>query len=905
MKIAESRNQYWIYSACLAGIFMIALWEFIGGGRIVFEGMEAWQYFPVNMHYFESIAQGKYPFFDFLFSVGLDSLGDSQQHLMHPLKILLVLIGAEPVKISTYFMVAHIFIWVAGIGLYAQLMIRKAYGETSPNISAAFFAATLTLLSPALYINYSHVTFIGTLAYLPYMLLLTEKIMHAPKHRYFFLQALIVMLMLLVGNYGMQWIALLCLVMYLAILVFMDRRLKYRASIVLLAVVFGFFAALVQLVPTFDMMAASSRSLLVKEDLFHQSANPLQWLGYLSPGALYLQFKYAFEPYWSYTGNNVIEGVHYMGLIPLALFFYSFWKKHSLPREISLFHGIGLVMCLRALGVFSIINIVLNILPIFGQFRIPVRSFFALDFVLAMVSAYVLISNIDRETLRKVFSTLLATTFAFNLLSLLSIKLWMATVAQDFPTTSFLEYMYPFGGCLILLLARILVSESFSMAIDKKQLVLGLIILSIVDLGFHRLGLPLYWRSPVATDIKAQNTEVNEYCKETGASRIWMDFMWPNFALPHFPFTPSEGTHYVGNEWPRNLELHGTSCYFADSVTTSTLTAASVKNAMKWAQTELTHDEFLSFMSILGYKHYAKLKSESTEIIGVKDINVQQAPPPSKNMLEKFESFLDKQPDGQNGLFENFYESAYEIFVRFGISDWFSRHHFEVTPVPGLGSVFALTPPMYYIVLDGQGESLPYKTRGTFLILPEGIEKPVEVVYVPMGFSAGFIGSVIAFVLLLGVSSSQALRPLFQIYGTASGQGGIETSKKGLVMTALIQAGSRFLEFLVGSWLKKYGGIFLIALTGLLPAAAFLMTKKEMAFPFIFLIFLLIAVYFIVHLLNGSKKMALGATIFLGCNFLLGKIYFIVQSTLSSEKTQSLIIKKLPFLADILTKTTY
>ena len=69
---------------------MIALWEFIGGGRIVFEGMEAWQYFPVNMHYFESIAQGKYPFFDFLFSVGLDSLGDSQQPLMHQSSIHLI-----------------------------------------------------------------------------------------------------------------------------------------------------------------------------------------------------------------------------------------------------------------------------------------------------------------------------------------------------------------------------------------------------------------------------------------------------------------------------------------------------------------------------------------------------------------------------------------------------------------------------------------------------------------------------------------------------------------------------------------------------------------------------------------------------------------------------------------------
>ena len=133
MMILKNRNQYWVYSASLAGIFMVSLWEFIVEGRIVFEVMEAWQYFPVNMHYFESIAHGKYPFFDFMFSVGFDSLGDSQQHLAHPLKILLVLIGADPVKISTYFMLVHIFVWVAGVGLYAQFMITKAYGESSPN----------------------------------------------------------------------------------------------------------------------------------------------------------------------------------------------------------------------------------------------------------------------------------------------------------------------------------------------------------------------------------------------------------------------------------------------------------------------------------------------------------------------------------------------------------------------------------------------------------------------------------------------------------------------------------------------------------------------------------------------------------------------------------------------------
>ena len=57
-------------------------------------------------------------------------------------------------------------------------------------------------------------------------------------------------------------------------------------------------------------------------------------------------------------------------------------------------------------------------------------------------------------------------------------------VLQDLTAISLFEYSYPFGGCFVLLLALILVSERFSAVIGKKQLVFGLIILSIVDLSF-------------------------------------------------------------------------------------------------------------------------------------------------------------------------------------------------------------------------------------------------------------------------------------------------------------------------------------------------------------------------------------------------------------------------------------
>ena len=902
MDITDNRNKPWLYGLALIGIFVFSLWGFIVEGEIVFGSIVSWQHFPVNMHYFQNIIHGKYPLFDFLFSVGFDAVGDSQQSLLHPLKIFLVLVGVELVQVSTFFLVAHIFMGAVGAGLYTFFMVKKSYAGFLLDSNIPFFSAAITLLSLAVYTNILHMVFLCVLAYFPYMLLLTEKIMLDPKRRYFFLLALVVTLMLLVGNYCIQWIALLSLVVYLAGLVFMNRCHASRAFIVLLAITFGFLIALVQLVPTYDLMGFSSRHDLGDWQMFLGSANPLSWLGYLSPGALFLQFKYANEAYWSYTGNNVIESAHYMGLVPLSLFFYSLWKRKNLPREIDLFHGVALVMVLRALGVFSIINIFLNTLPIFGQFRIPVRSFFILDFVLVMTSAYVLASNLDRAALKKVISALLVITFGFNLLSIVSIGFWGSIASQELPRISWFEYGFSFGGCFILLISLALVSGRISAFIDKKQLVLGLIVLSVVDLGFHRLGAPLHWESPTAQEIKKQNSRVDKVCDEIGASRIWMDFKWADFNAPRFPFAqssePDIKVPYVSMDAKNSVELQGVSCYFGESIVTSTLTPTSIKQTMKWAEEELTHKEFLSLMGILGYEHYAQLKVHGKKAVRINDIDIVRAPVSTGAMLNKFEGFLNAQPQAQKERFGKVFPRVYEELVELGVSDWLPRHRMKVTSLPQIGSVLALTQPMYYLVFDSNGKSLPYTIKGTFLIFPENVLGPVEVVSVPVGFILGFMGSMIALLLLIAVSVSPVLKSLFKFCGKDLVVNETSNNTGDFIIAKLTLAWSKFQKFLVSPWLKKYGGIFLAGSIIIMPMAALFFLRGEKAFPFIFLIFLLAVVYRFTFLFTGNKNIALGLTILLGSNFVIGKIFYLSQSILFSKKTQIMIMDKLPFIAD-------
>ena len=85
-----------------------------------------------------------------------------------------------------------------------------------------------------------------------------------------------------------------------------------------------------------------------------------------------------------------------------------------------------------------------------------------------------------------------------------------------------------------------------------------------------------------------------------------------------------------------------------------------------------------------------------------------------------------------------------------------------------------------------------------------------------------------------------------------------------------------------------------------MPLAAYFMTRKDFAFPFVFLVFLLMTIYLFTRLLNDDKKMALGLTIFIGSNFIMGKVYYIFTAIVFvSRKSQLLVMERLPFLATV------
>ena len=128
-------------------------------------------------------------------------------------------------------------------------------------------------------------------------------------------------------------------------------------------------------------MTMGERSSTGSISRFDQSVNGFVIIGYFLPGLIltflnitqniiiYLQLLY------------MVEGLHYIGIFTLSLFLYLTKKTinniKNDPIQISI-----IFLILRGLGVFFFLNLFLNYLPIFGQFRAPVRNLYLVDFLI-------------------------------------------------------------------------------------------------------------------------------------------------------------------------------------------------------------------------------------------------------------------------------------------------------------------------------------------------------------------------------------------------------------------------------------------------------------------------------------------------------------------------------------------
>jgi hypothetical protein len=412
----------------------------------------------------------KYPYI-FDLGNGRDLIADSQQASTHPLYFIINFFLNNKILLQSYFIKIHMFFFIVGIFIFTKNKIKNIFLQLILVLSASN--------SVSLTQNIAHPFLICSISYFPWLIYLIEKIFLKNKKKYYFYFTILTSLLIYVGHFQYQFIFFCSLFIYL-LCKYISQKETITIIKILFSIAFAFIISLPQLLPVFDLLRESTRSSAGSFSMFDQSSTPLQLLGYFFPAINFILYKNFNDLFTFYGGSSLVEGVHYIGIIMLSLFFYLVNKMKNLYWK----DGFGIIifyLILRSFGIFFIINIFLNYLPFFGQFRSPVRNlhlvdFFIFIFIAINLSKYFVLH--EYQTFLIKFSKLIIflTIFTIIIIFLLEID---NLLFQDY-------FMLSLQGILCLL---ILFSIYF---LKKKFFFFIILILCFFDLILMKIYTPLH-----------------------------------------------------------------------------------------------------------------------------------------------------------------------------------------------------------------------------------------------------------------------------------------------------------------------------------------------------------------------------------------------------------------------------
>ena len=285
---------------------------------------------------------------------------------------------------------------------------------------AALFGAMVFTFSGFNLLHFVHPNAIAIVAHLPWLLLAVDVAWRdaRPRHRIFAEMSLALLLasQILLGYPQYVWICSLALVSFVVFLSWRDgiRAKSYLACSV--ALMLGVAIGAVQLIPTFDVLAHSSRQTR-ESSFYHTGAlHPLNLVQLVSP--------YLFRD--RVVGGNTHELGIYLGATPLLLLCWLFARRRKLKQHRQFSMGVaafGLVALLLASGKHGLIYNLQTFLPLVGQFRNPARYILLFHFAAAILVAVAFVelksyfadANHDSEPYRPgviptIFSSVIAIT---------------------------------------------------------------------------------------------------------------------------------------------------------------------------------------------------------------------------------------------------------------------------------------------------------------------------------------------------------------------------------------------------------------------------------------------------------------------------------------------------------------
>ncbi len=743
-----SQGPHWYFLAIFVALAMITpLFSLIFGDSVYYGSMISWQFFPITIKAFHELSDFRYGFFTFDFALGFDALGDSQQSFLHPIKLALMAFSESPYIVDTLFLNFHFAL--LGIATYclASRFLGPVVGSAERDLAALFCCLSFCLGS-AIFANLIHPFFIASLSYGFILIILVDKFVEQPTRFGAISISLSSALLLLCGNFAIQWLIFLFVFLFIVFKKIVNEISNGKIIYISFFISLGFLVAAPQLLPTLDLMTVSSRSVAGGIDKFEQSPGPIQWLAYLNPSASHLIWKYAPEIYRSIGDNSVAEGIHYVGVLPLAIIIARLCNKSKLSSVELVLSGCLIFFVFRALGVFSPINIILNYLPFFGQFRVPVRSLFIVDILICILAAINLRSVIETQQLAASLKRLFFIAFVMFLLSVGLIVFRAIKINIDMPSVSAVEAAYLFLPCLII---ACLISVLSLKNVPIQARSAFVVFFALIDLTVHLGGVPTHWRAESAQLLQQRALEFDRICGKSEASGVFaLNRTWPEFDIPLFPIGKGNAPHYV-TEDGATPEINGETCTLTYSLSTSTLTPSAVPEAMAWAARQAGLEDQLGALHLLGVTHAAGFTTETGRGKVSDELQIVPTPSASDRVQADFLK-LSESVENTAGVWRlQLIEFWYKTLLNFDlVSRLPSTDRIAVAAPDGSSQLF-LSPPFSYLITDGVRKLPVQSVRGGVINVTSagGGVGTLRVIYIPAAFLTGLVVSLAGILVLI------------------------------------------------------------------------------------------------------------------------------------------------------------
>jgi len=370
----------------IVAVFAAAvLYRLILLGEALYWGDLFLYFYPQAQVVHESLCTGIIPLWNPYVLCGQPLVGNPQSSVFYPTTALLTVL-----PVWLYFTV-NLFLHVTLAGLGAYLYLRRRCGDRlSALLGAMTFCGSGFLIARLQFPPMAQ-----SAIYLPWLLLLIDRLVDRPRVQDSALLALAVALALLAAHTQTAYLGFACGAAYAMARLYQIRRHAARAwrafGGMTAGLLLGILGASVQLLPTLQLLPLSPREHLTWSEVNRFVFLPEHLINFIAPT---FYGHPARGDYWG--AGNMWEPCVYLGIAPLLLAGYAVFRAARRPA-VRFFALLGLVSLWLAMGRYGgLYWLAYSVVPGLASFHDPARFTFLTTFALAALSALGLRALKDR-----------------------------------------------------------------------------------------------------------------------------------------------------------------------------------------------------------------------------------------------------------------------------------------------------------------------------------------------------------------------------------------------------------------------------------------------------------------------------------------------------------------------------